>query len=190
MASANPSEADKEQITAAVEAADFPARDQNASWQVQRAWERYPEHVARGLLRRLEAGRDLPYRASEMLAAVAPVDDGPIAATAADLGVPVPLAQVATSVVGPRTSGSLIDALLALADDIEAAGGRYDQAASERHRILEDRIHATRDASFAPALLSRGQTDRPHRIGLLADLLASHGTHETRRAPFVVDRAR
>jgi hypothetical protein len=67
LASANPSEADKQQIAAAIEAADFPARNQNASWQAQRAWERYPEQVAQGLLRRLEAGRDLPYRASEML---------------------------------------------------------------------------------------------------------------------------
>jgi hypothetical protein len=85
LASPNPSEADKQQIAAAIDAADFPARDQNASWQVQRAWERYPEQVARGLLRRLEAGRDLPYRASEMLAAVEPVDDGPIAATVTNL---------------------------------------------------------------------------------------------------------
>jgi hypothetical protein len=38
LASPNPSEADKQQIAAAIDAADFPARDQNASWQAQRAW--------------------------------------------------------------------------------------------------------------------------------------------------------
>jgi hypothetical protein len=104
LATANASEADKEQIIAAIEATDFPARDRNASWQVQRAWERYPEHVAQGLLRRLEAGHDLPYRATEMLATVAPIDDGPIAAMATNLGTAEQLAQVAASVVGPRTT--------------------------------------------------------------------------------------
>ena len=186
LASANPSEADKQQIAASIEAAEFLARDQNASWQVQRAWERYPEQVARGLLRRLEAGRDLPFRASDMLASVAPVDDGPVAAAATNLGTPAPLAHAAASVIGPRTVEALMDSLMTLADEVVGAGGRYDQAASESYRLLKDRIHSTRRASFAAALLSRGETDQPHRIGLLADLLASHGTHESRREPFVV----
>jgi len=187
LASANPSEADKQQIAAAIEAADFPARDQNASWQVQRAWERYPEQVAQGLLRRLAAGRDLPYRASEMLAAVTPVDDGPIAATATNLDAAAPLAHAAASVIGPRTAGSLIDSLLTLADEIAAAAGRYDKAASERYHNLKDRINSTRQTSFVSALLSRDPTDLPHRIGLLADLLVGHGTDESRRKPFVVE---
>lgn len=187
LASPNPSEADKQQIAPAIDAADFPPRDQNASWQAQRAWERYPEQVAQGLLRRLEAGRDLPYRASEMLAAVAPIDDGPIAATAVNLNAPPPLAHAAASIIGPRTAQTLIDSLLALADKMAAAGGRYDKAASERYHNLKDRIRVTRQTSFASALLSRGQTDLPHRIGLLADLLAGHGTDEARRNPFVVE---
>jgi hypothetical protein len=187
LASPNPSEADKEQITAAIEAADFPARDQNASWQVQRAWERYPEQVTRGLVRRLEAGRDLPFHAREMLAATPAVDDGPIAAAATNLDAAAPFAHVAASVIGPRTAGALIDSLLALADQMVATCGPYDRAATERHGILTDRLRATRPTSFAPALLSRGQTDQLHRIGLLADLLAGHGTDESRRKPFAVE---
>jgi hypothetical protein len=187
LASPNPSEADKEQIAAAIEAADFPARDQNASWQVRRAWERYPEQVTRGLVRRLEAGRDLPFHAREMLAATPAVDDGPIAAAATNLDAAAPFAHVAASVIGPRTAGTLIDSLLALADEMVATRGPYDRAASERHGILTDRLRATRPTSFAPALLSRGQTDQPHRSGLLADLLAGHGTDESRRKPFAVE---
>ena len=88
LASANPSEADKRSLAAAIEAAAFPPTDQNISWQVQKAFERYPDLVAGALLRRLEAGRDLPYRASDMLASAGAVDDGPISAAVTDLAVP------------------------------------------------------------------------------------------------------
>jgi hypothetical protein len=129
LASANPSEADKQQITAAIEAAEFPARDQNAPWQVQRAWERYPEQVARGLLRRLEAGRDLPYRASEMLAGAAPIDDGPIAATATNLAAPL------AHVTGQRRGAAhrrIIDRFALGARGRNRSGGRKIRSSGER----------------------------------------------------------
>jgi hypothetical protein len=88
LASANPSEADKRSLAVAIESAAFPPTDQNISWQVQKAFERYPDVVAGVLLHRLEAGRDLPYRASAMLASVGAFDDGPIPAAVTDLAVP------------------------------------------------------------------------------------------------------
>ena len=171
LTSANPSEADKRSLAAAIEAAAFPPTDQNISWQVQKAFERYPDVVAGALLRRLEAGRDLPYRASDMLASAGAVDDGPIPAAVTDLAVPEQRASVSASVVGPRTIEALMDALMPLADQIAAAPGRYDQAVGDQYRALTDRIEATRQASFTAALLSRGETDQPHRIGVYARLL-------------------
>jgi len=100
LASAHPSEAEQERIAAAIEAADFSARDQNADWQVQRAWERYPEQVAQGLLRRLEAGRDLPYRASDMLTTVAPST-----MARSPLRPPIPTPRHASRMLRPASSG-------------------------------------------------------------------------------------
>jgi NACHT conflict system protein len=185
--SAEPHEADQEQIEAAIETAEFPRGDQNIGWQVQKAYERYPDAVAGGLLRRLEAGRDLPFRASDFLTAVSPVDDGPIAEAATNLSVPYERAHVAAGVVGPKTVEALLDALIPLAERIAAGPGTRDPAISESYGALKDRIEVTRRNSFAAALLSRGETDEAHRIGLLADLLARHGTRETRREVFTVE---
>ena len=137
-----------------------------------------PNKSAQGLLRRLEAGRDLPYRASEMLAAVAPVDDGPIAATATNPDAAAPLAHVAASVIGPRTAGSLINSLLALADEIAAAAGRYDKAASERCHNLKDRIplYATGLFRVGFVLARPNRPSAPDRTA--CRFAGGHGTDE------------
>ncbi len=179
LASPNPSGADKLQISAAIEAAEFPPNDQNIAWQLQKAFERYPDIVAGALLRRLEAGRDVPYRAGEMLNAVDPVDDGPIAARLTDLGAANQRTLAEAGVVGPRTVEALMDELMRLADQIAAAPGRYNRAVSDRFLAVKHRIEVTRATSFIPALLAQGRTSEPHRIGVCADLLANHGPRES-----------
>ena len=165
LASANPSEADKQQIAAAIEAADFPARDQNASWQAQRAWERYPEQVAQGLLRRLEAGRDLPYRASDMLTTVASVDDGPIAATATNLDA----AATLRACRGQRHRAAhhgIVDRFAFGARGRNSGGGRtIRQAASDRSATLKgsNSRHATGLFRVGFAVARRDRSSAPDR---------------------------
>ena len=124
-----------------------------------------------------------------MLASAGAFDDGPIPAAVTDLAVPERRASVAASVVGPRTIEALMDALIPLADQIAAAPGRYNQAVGDQYRALTERIEATRQASFAAALLSRGETDQPHRIGVYASLLANHGHRQSNRKPFTVEES-
>ena len=116
LASLVPSEANGEEIAKVIGETDLPLRDQNAAWQVQKAWQRYPDQVAGALLRRLEAGRRLPYNAKEMLHAATLVDTGPIAALAMDTHADSQLALVAAGVIGPATIGALIDAVAAVTD--------------------------------------------------------------------------
>jgi hypothetical protein len=72
-----PTRAEGEQIARAIADPDFPAADQDASSTVRAAFEHYPNEVASGLLRRLEAALPMPYRAHEMLTSVDTVDEGP-----------------------------------------------------------------------------------------------------------------
>ena len=102
LASSVPSEANGEEIANVIGTTDLPLRDQNAAWQVQKAWQRYPDQVASALLRRLEAGRKLPYNAKEMLSAATPVDTGPIAALAMNTHADNKLAHVAAERRRPR----------------------------------------------------------------------------------------
>ena len=187
LASASLSDTDKPALATAIESAGFPPHDQNISWQIQRAFERYPDVVAAALMRRLESGRDLPYRASDMLTSISIVDDGPIAAMVTNLAVENQRAIVAASVIGPRTVETLIDTLMRLADQIASTPGRYDRAVNDQYRALRDRIVATRPTPFCSALLTRGDTDQPHRIGVFADLLASHGRSDSNRKSFVIE---
>jgi hypothetical protein len=175
-----------EQIASIMATTDLPLRDQNAAWQVQRAWQRYPDQVASALLRRLEAGRKLPSNAKEMLRTVTPVDTGPIALLAIDPHSDNQLALFAASVIGPATIGALIDALAAVTDRLATPEGRAERANSEQYGLLKDRITAARSPAFIAALLEHGQTDQPHGIGTFADLLSQHGARETRHEPLAL----
>jgi hypothetical protein len=55
------------EIAALIESADFPARDQNASWAIRGAFERYPDETSSALVHRLEAGREIPFRTQDLL---------------------------------------------------------------------------------------------------------------------------
>jgi hypothetical protein len=132
-----------EQIAAAIGAADFPVGDQHAAWSVTRAFERYPEQVAAALTRRLEAGRELPFRAEELVADVAPVDDGPIAAAAIDPGPSTRTGMIAASLVGPRTVGRMIDALVAMGETLAAAPPGGNSGSWDKYHELMRRISRT-----------------------------------------------
>jgi hypothetical protein len=98
-------------IADVIASADFPVRNDHAAMGLQRAYEAYPAPVREGLLRRVAARLELPYRAHEYLSDTAVMDDGPIAEAALDPATSGSAARGAFAVIGPKTVGALIDRL-------------------------------------------------------------------------------
>ena len=125
---------------------DFPVRNEHAAMGLQRAFESYPAPVREGLLRRVAARLELPYRAHEYLSGAAVVDDGPIVEAALDPATPGSAARGAFAVIGPKTVGALIDRLFALREvylgDPNAWGRPERQAERNEYGRAQDAIAA------------------------------------------------
>jgi hypothetical protein len=169
-------------IADVITSADFPVRNDYAAVTLQRTYECYPAAVREGLLRRVAARLELPYRAHEFLKDVAAVDEGPVVESALDPAIPESAARGAFAVIGPRTVGTLIDRLFALQkaylSDRNAWGRPERQAERNEYGRMQDAICASRKDSFLSALLERSDTDDPVRIEFLADLLARQGRRD------------
>lgn len=163
-----------ERITQLIQSPDFPIKDDHARVAVENAFKVYPEAVATGMLQRVAAGLELPFRAYELLENAAPVEDGPIAAAAFNKATPDRRENAAYSVVGPVTVGKMLDALFALDDEYHASDRQLAEPARNEYQRLKDAITCSREPSFLTALLERANTDNPHHIELMADLLARH----------------
>ena len=174
-----------QRISDLIAAPDFPANDRDTGWTVHRAFERFPSSVAAGLLRRLAAGLEIPFRGEEMLVGVVAVDDGPVAAVALDPTANRFVGQAAATVVGPGTVVALIDALAAAAVEARQQAAADAAAARERYQQLQGRISAVRPSSLAGAVLARADTEVPQTIGMLADLLVRQGGSDARVNPLL-----
>ena len=176
-----------------IASADFPVRNDHAAMALQRAYEAYPAPVREGLLRRVAARLELPYRAHELLKDAAAADAGPIAEAALDPATPERAARGAFAVIGAKTVGTLIDRLFELhkayLDGREGWGRPEHKAERDEAQRLRDAIRASRKDSFLAALLERSDTDDPVRVDFLADLFALHGgDDEEQRFDIVEDK--
>jgi hypothetical protein len=181
---ASGTDADGDALADAIASPDFPARDQNADGMLHRSFRNYPGPIARGLLRRLEAGLEIPFRAEDLLTDVPSIDDGPIAATALDPENERKTGYVAARIVGPKTTGALIENYLGLNIAVFTPEGRADRALADRYDAIGRRITSTRASSFVPAMLGRTASSEPRVIGALAYLVARHGSEdEDRKKP-------
>jgi hypothetical protein len=190
-----PDAADSEaRIVEMIASANFPIGSDRVDLALQRASEAYPRSVGEGLLRRIAAGLELPYRATELLKDVTAVDDGPIAAAALDRTTPERVARGAFAVIGPKTVGTLLDQFFALHEDYDrdrAAWGRADhQSERDEYQRVNAAIRATCNHSFLVALLERADTDQPVRIALMAGLFASHERHDEEERPNISEEMR
>jgi hypothetical protein len=61
---------------------------------------------------------------------------------------------------------------------------------AREYHTLRDRIALTRTSSFIDAILLRGRTDQVESIGLLAELVAAHGSEDSRKRPLVSESSR
>jgi hypothetical protein len=97
--------------------------------------------------------------------------------------------MIAASLVGPRTVGRMIAALVAMGETLAAAtpGGYSGSGSWDKYHELMRRISRTRPTSFGPAVLGKASTTSLLVIRLLAQLIARHGDDEARKSPFLAD---
>src|SRR5262249_30399427 len=101
------------EIGALIESTDFPVHDQNASWTIQEAFERFPEETCSALVHRLEAGMEIPFRTEDLLRTKGfALDDGPLVAAVLKPVERDSVAGAAACVIGPKTIGNLIDRVI------------------------------------------------------------------------------
>jgi hypothetical protein len=162
------------QIGPLIESNAFAASEQNAASSVQEAYKAAPREVTAALLHRLEAGLEVPFRAADLIrASGVTLDAGPIVDMVLQAGGPKGVASAAASAVGPATVGKLIDQLLSMNREMNAAETPIPDSLRERYDEVRDRIANASAASLVGAILAR-PAQTPDEIRLLAYLIARH----------------
>ena len=168
---------DRQAVAAAVrpliETGDFSDKEERAGGAIDEASRLYPEEVRAALLGRLERRLPFPFRTEELLRGTdVVVDEGPIAELALEAGIARQLSNAAAGLLGPNTTGKLIDALPGMREQLKLSPPAitYD----EYHRV-QGLIELTPVESFMAAVLARATTSDPTSIGDLAALIARHG---------------
>jgi hypothetical protein len=167
------------QIRTLIEAVDFPARDKDALGLIYKAHENFPDEVISALIHRLEGGREIPFHAENLFqSAGITVDEGPLVELVMQPGNLQKVAEAAVRIVGPKTVGKLIDSLVAFDAKLVASGWRTDDPLHNESYRLSNWISKTCLTSFIQAILSRSETDEPHQIAILSNMLTRHGKGE------------
>lgn len=169
------SPANEHQIATLIESKNFPFQDNQAILILENAFKRYPIEVGAALLNRIQMRRDLPFQCEKLLTEVPTIDEGAIPAMVLDVASENRLAKMAAVVVGPKTVGILIDKFLAFTEMMQCKEKPIERTTSDEYYRLMDRISISRVEAFLTALQSRSNTEEPHRISALADLLSRHG---------------
>lgn len=168
---------DRQAVAAAIkpliETGDFSDREERAWGVIGEACQLYPEEVRAALRGRLERRLPFPFRTGELLrGSDLIVDQGPIAELALEAVVDRQLSNAAAGLLGPATTGKLIDALPGMREQARRTPPAitYD----EYHRV-QGLVALTPVEPFMLAVMARAATSDPTRIGHLADLVARHG---------------
>ncbi len=141
---------------------------------LHRAYEQYPSAVASALVRRIDQGLALPFRAHLLVQEQHIVtDEDPIRSMVNDATLDERVRSNAASIAGPVSVGQLIDAQLEL-DHRAASDSAARRDLPEQRRFLAGLVLTSPYSSLVSAVLERADTAEPRRIALFADLLASH----------------
>lgn len=153
-----------------------------------RAHERYPSIVASALVRRIEQGLEIPFRALLLLQEQHIVtDEDPIRSMVNNAALDEKIRTNAASIIGPVSIGRLIDAQLEL-DAPAASDPAARRPLAEQQRFLEGLVITAPYSSLVAAVLARADTTDPRRIALFAELLASHrGQDSVIRPPAILE---
>lgn len=171
-----------------IEMGDFSDKEERAWGAIDDASRLYPEEVRSALLGRLERRLPFPFRTEELLrGSDIIVDDGPIAELALEAGIDRQLSNAAAGLLGPATTGKLIDALPGMREQLKlsAPGITYD-----KYHRAQGLIALTPVESLVAAVLARAATSDPTSISHLADLIAGHGESGDRGRLVLSDASR
>lgn len=161
------------QVKSLIETADFSDTEGRGGDAIYEASRLYPEEVRNALIGRLERRLPFPFHAESLLKDTGVViDAGAIADLALAPGIDRQLANCAACVLGPKTTGKLIDALSVMREQLNLSPPPV--TSDEYHRV-KGLVSLTPVESFASAVLSRASTSDPKMIEKLADLFARHG---------------
>jgi len=156
------------------------ARDPHVTQVVLSALQSQPNGVFQGLVRRLEARIEIPFRLNDELRKSEIVfEDGPIVRAVLDPGTPRDVAQSCAALIGPETVSRLLDDYFAVCRRLQP-GNRALQEDLDHRSALMGLLCSTPSNSFVNALISRGPPDMPLDIGVLSDLFDRHGTRGDR----------
>ena len=185
MANEAPSPDIEQTIVSAIASPEFPARDQHAGAELHRVFERHPEAVARGIVRRLEAGLKMPYYSDDYITKVPPTDTGPVAALALNIKAPMDAARVA----GPQTTGALIQTVIDEAVRIREATPEARVGMGEELRMWEDRLSVTPEESFVAAVAIRQADESLVAMSAIAEAIGRHGSLDQDKSPLALGGA-
>src|SRR5262249_42950184 len=131
------------------------------------------DEVRNGLIGRVERRLPLPFHAEKLLKNTGIVfDNGPIAETALTPGMERNLANAAAGLLGPDTTGKLIDALPDMRAQLKLSP---PPLTNDEYFRVQGLVSLTPVESFVTAVLRRAATSDPKEIDHLADLIARHG---------------
>ena len=161
------------EVQSLIETANFNDKEGRGSDAIYEANRLYPNEVRSALIGRLERRLPFPFLAESLLKDTGVLfDDGAIAELALAPGIDRQLANGAAGLLGPNTTGKLIDALPPMREQLNLSPPPVTN--DEYHRV-RGLVSLTPVESFATAVLSRASTSDPETITELADLFARHG---------------
>jgi len=164
------------EIAAIIGEMEIKDRQDPAVTLVYEAWNKYPRAVAEGLLVKLRAGDDLFYGADELLVSAGfdLEDDYLLTLALTETKRPDNRARAAASVLGPQSTGRMIDALLDLAKYERDANGKWNEEVDERRFCVQSTIERVSGSSLVAAVKARSTDADNEQIERLAGLLSRH----------------
>lgn len=161
------------QVQLLIETGDFSENESRGGDAIYEASRLYPDEVRNALVGRLERRLPFPLHSEMLLKDTdAVIDDGAIADLALAPRIDQQIANGAAGLLGPNTTGKLIDALLAMREQLNLSP---PPVTSDEYHHVCGLVALTPAESFATAILSRASTSDPKTIEELADLFARHG---------------
>ena len=165
------------EVTTIIAEMEFEGREDYADHLVDLADARFPEAVTEALLRRVREGRELPRRAAERLsrADLALEDEGLLKVALESDRLLDDRAEAATSVLGPRAVGRMIDRIVELHEQIGDVDKGDEKATRELHNALQDRICFAESGCVLAAIQERAGQATNQRVEYFANLVNRYG---------------
>lgn len=161
------------EVQSLIGTAEFSDKENRGGDAIYEASRLYPDEVRNALIDRLEQRLPFPFHAESLLKGTGIViDDGPIVDLALAPGIDRQLANGAAGLLGPSTTGKLIDVLFLMREQLKLSP---PPVTSEEYYRVRGLVSLTPAESFATVVLSRASTSDPETIEKLADIFAHHG---------------